>query len=315
MMKDKILKFACLNYCPLALASILAGTTCAMYVDGFNFFMASLLLLLAVILQIGANLWNKYTDMRQEYRDNSDANVGNKEHDVSLVNTVKEVAIACFVIAGMLGMGIVSMTSPWLIIVGALTAAAIYLYNRVPCSLSKTIYSIIFPFLFFGVVGVYCSYYIQAYNQWHSFEEVVSRGWAAAISGIVIGFLAANAQLISYYIHTSSDFRHHNPSTSPHSEKKIVRRLFMILGIAFYLICILLIMLFPLSNVSRLVVLILPTLSFLWNCLIWKKMHVASKTELHKLLNRAIWNPLVYSLLAMLLLGVAFSEIFGITMP
>ena len=315
MIKDEILKLAGLNHCPMAFASVLAGTACAIYVDGFNFFMASLLLLFAVILQIGANLWNIYTDLRQGYGERIDKGVSMRECEIPLVDIVKEVAIACFVIACMIGLGIVAMTSPWLIIAGVLTAVATYLYNRLPCPLSGTIYSIIFPFLFLGVVGVYCSYYIQAYNQWNSFEEVVSRGWAAAISGIVIGFLAANAQLLSYYIHTSSDLRNSKPTISTRLGKKIVRRLFMILGIAFYLVCILLIMFFPVSNISRLVVLILPTLSFLWNCLIWKKMHGAGRAELRKLLNWAIWNPLVYSLLALLLLGIALAKGYGITMP
>ncbi len=315
MIKEELFKLAGFNRLPMAIASILGGTACAIYVGGFNFYMASMLLLFAIEMQVAANFWNSYIDLRQGYGESADKGVDTKIGDLPTVEIVKEVAIASFIIAGMLGLGIVAMTSWWLIIPGILTVVAIYIYNKPPHPMSRKTYSIIFPFLLFGVVGVFCSYYVQAYNEWQSIEEVVSRGGPAVISGVVIGILAANAQLLDYYIHTSGDILNSKPTISTRFGRDFVRRLFMILGIAFYVICLILIMFFPLSNVNRTVVLILPTLSFVWNCVIWKKIHGADKAGHHRLLNWAIWNPLVYSLVALLLLGIAYAEGYGDTMP
>jgi 1,4-dihydroxy-2-naphthoate octaprenyltransferase len=138
-------------------------------------------LVVALAIQVGTNYANDYSD---GIRGTDDVRVG----PVRLVasglaspGAVKRAALACFGVAGVVGLALAWATSWWILVVGAACLAAGWFYTGGPRPYGYAGLGELFVFVFFGLVATVGTYYVQTLR----LDEPVV--WFAAV---LVGLLA-----------------------------------------------------------------------------------------------------------------------------
>jgi 1,4-dihydroxy-2-naphthoate octaprenyltransferase len=146
---------------PAALAPVLVGTGAAAALDGFRLVPALLALVVALALQIAVNYANDYSDGRR----GTDADrVGPMRLVGSGAAAPRQVLVAAglaFAVAAVAGLGLAALSSWWLVVVGAVCIAAAWTYTGGPLPYGYRALGEVFVFLFFGLVAVVGTTYVQ----------------------------------------------------------------------------------------------------------------------------------------------------------
>ncbi len=166
---------------PAAISPVLAGSAAAANIGLFSWPLALLCLVVSLSLQVGVNYANDYSD---GVRGTDTDRVG----PMRLVGSgaaeprlVKLAAFAMFAVAGLAGLVMVLMTGQWwLLIVGALCILAAWFYTGGKNPYGYLGLGEVFVFVFFGLVAVCGTCYIQA-------ARVTP---AALLAAVTIGALA-----------------------------------------------------------------------------------------------------------------------------
>ena len=146
---------------PAALAPVLVGSGTAAALDGFRLVPALLALLVALALQVGVNYANDYSDGR---RGTDAERVGPMRLVGSGAATPRQVltaALASFAVAGVAGLALAALSSWWLLAVGAVCIAAAWTYTGGPLPYGYRALGEVFVFVFFGLVAVVGTTYVQ----------------------------------------------------------------------------------------------------------------------------------------------------------
>jgi len=173
---------------PAALAPVLAGSAVAWFEQGFVPLLAVLALVVALALQVGVNYANDYSD---GIRGTDSARVGPLRLVGSGVATpahVRVAAFACFGVAAFAGVAVVLLTGHWwLLAVGAAAIAAAWYYTGGSRPYGYLGLGELFVFIFFGLVAVTGTVYIQL-------GLVTQATWwtAIAIGALACAILVAN---------------------------------------------------------------------------------------------------------------------------
>ena len=149
---------------PAAIAPVLIGTAAAVYVAGdlprFGGFVAALVG--SIFIQIGTNLANDYSDARRG-ADTADR-LGPVRVTSSGLVAPQRVLVAtwvAFAVAVGCGIYLAVLAGPVILVIGALSIAAGVLYTGGPRPYGYAGLGEVFVFLFFGLVAVNGSYYVQ----------------------------------------------------------------------------------------------------------------------------------------------------------
>jgi 1,4-dihydroxy-2-naphthoate octaprenyltransferase len=146
---------------PAALAPVLVGTGAAAALDGFRLAPALLALLVALALQVAVNYANDYSDGRR----GTDADrVGPMRLVGSGAATPRQVLLAAglaFGVAALAGLALAALSSWVLIAVGAVCIAAAWTYTGGPLPYGYRALGEVFVFVFFGLVAVVGTTYVQ----------------------------------------------------------------------------------------------------------------------------------------------------------
>jgi len=168
---------------PAAIAPVLVGTAAVYAAVGdlprWGGFVAALVA--SILIQIGTNLANDYSDARRG-ADSADRLGPVRVTSAGLV-TPRRVLIATWIafgIAALLGIYLAVLAGPIILLVGALSIAAGVLYTGGPRPYGYAGLGEVFVFLFFGLVSVNGSYYVQL-------EEIT---WVSVGLSVAVGFLA-----------------------------------------------------------------------------------------------------------------------------
>lgn len=157
---------------PAAIAPVLVGTALASPNQRWQ--EAALALLVALSLQIGVNYSNDYSDgIRGTDRDR----VGPMRlvgSGAARANQVLTVALAFFFLAAVFGLFLALRTSLWLILVGAISILAAWGYTGGKNPYGYRALGELSVFLFFGLVAVIGTYYVQV-------ERVTALSFLAAL--------------------------------------------------------------------------------------------------------------------------------------
>ena len=173
---------------PAALAPVLAGSAVAWFEGGFAPLLAGLALLVALALQVGVNYANDYSD---GIRGTDAARVGPLRlvgSGVAAPTRVRNAAFVCFAVASVAGTAIVVLTGYWwLLAVGAASIAAAWYYTGGSRPYGYLGLGELFVFIFFGLVAVSGTVYIQL-------GVVTQATWwtAIAIGALACAILVAN---------------------------------------------------------------------------------------------------------------------------
>ncbi len=172
---------------PAAVVPVLIGSGVAAGYDLFSWWRAALALVVALALQIGVNYANDYSD---GVRGSDAQRVG----PIRLVaaglappRQVMGAAFGCFGAAGAAGLALAAVTSWWLVAVGVACIAAAWFYTGGPRPYGYHGLGEAFVFVFFGVVAVTGTAYVQ-----------MSRlSWLALAASVPAGLLACALLMVN----------------------------------------------------------------------------------------------------------------------
>lgn len=147
---------------PAAIAPVLIGSAAAYEMDSFLLFNAILAALVALLLQVGVNFANDYSD---GIRGTDEERVG----PVRLVGqglaepgSVKFAAFAAFFFAGLCGLALVALSGLWIMIpIGAAAIVAAWYYTGGSRPYGYLGLGEVFVFVFFGLVAVVGTAFVQ----------------------------------------------------------------------------------------------------------------------------------------------------------
>jgi 1,4-dihydroxy-2-naphthoate octaprenyltransferase len=165
---------------PAAVSPVVAGTGAAVAAGGAVWWRAFLALGVALALQVGVNYANDYSD---GVRGTDTDRVG----PFRLVGSgsapaaaVRSAAFAAFAVAAVLGLVLAAVSSWWLVLVGAAAIGSAWLYTGGPRPYGYAGLGEVFVFVFFGLVAVCGTTYVQV-------GRVTGLSFAVAVA---IGMLA-----------------------------------------------------------------------------------------------------------------------------
>jgi 1,4-dihydroxy-2-naphthoate octaprenyltransferase len=167
---------------PAAVAPVLVGTALAGHDGEFHPLAFAAALLGALFIQVGTNLSNDYSDARRGA--DTDDRLGPVRVTAGGLVPPRQVLIATYVsfgLAVLAGAYLVAVAGPELIAVGAASILAGVLYTGGPRPYGYEGLGEVFVFLFFGVVAVTGSYFVQ----------VEKLPWEAFALSVPVGLLAA----------------------------------------------------------------------------------------------------------------------------
>ena len=145
---------------PAAIAPVLVGTALAF--PNPNYVNALLALIVSLSLQIGVNFANDYSD---GIRGTDAERVGPLRlvgSGLAKASAVRNTAFSCFLIAAIAGLYLSSRSSLWVILIGALAIGAAWGYTGGNNPYGYRALGEVSVFLFFGVVAVLGTYYVQS---------------------------------------------------------------------------------------------------------------------------------------------------------
>lgn len=215
---------------PAAIAPVLVGTAAAVYavedLPRLGGFIAALLA--SVLIQIGTNLANDYSDARRG-ADSADRLGPVRVTSAGLI-TPRRVLTATWIafgLAALLGLYLAWLAGWIILVVGAVSIAAGFLYTGGPKPYGYAGLGEVFVFLFFGLVSVNGSYYVQL-------EELA---WLPFGLSVAIGLLSTAILVVNNVRDIDSDRRANKNTLAVRIGRARTRRLyvFLMLGAFFVL--------------------------------------------------------------------------------
>ena len=172
---------------PAAISPVIAGTGAAAYADEVIWWRAALCLLLGLLLQIGVNYANDYSD---GIRGTDDERVGPLRlvgSGVATATSVRNAAFLCFGLGAVAGLALAAATNWWLLLVGAAAIAAAWFYTGGSKPYGYRGLGEVSVFVFFGLVAGVGTTYVQV-------EEITWPSVAAAVAlgALICAILVAN---------------------------------------------------------------------------------------------------------------------------
>lgn len=175
---------------PAALVPVIVGSALAARDGAFRWEAAALCLGFALLVQIGTNFANDYFDFLRGA--DSPARVGPRRAVASgliLPAAMRAAAIAVFAAAFVVGLGLIPFGGWWLLPLGIVCIACGLAYTGGPYPLAYNGLGDVFVFIFFGLVAVGTTFFVQAgapdLDVW--------------LAGAAIGLLSANLLLANNY--------------------------------------------------------------------------------------------------------------------
>jgi 1,4-dihydroxy-2-naphthoate octaprenyltransferase len=173
---------------PLAVAPIVLGSASADLVDRFDPLLATLALLVALLLQIGVNYANDYSDGIRGTDANRVGPLRLTGSGLVRPQAVKLAAAVTFGLAALAGLIIVLITGQWwLVAVGAVSIVAAWYYTGGKSPYGYAGLGEIAVFVFFGLIATVGTAYIQ----------ILAIDPMAVLLGINFGFYATAVLLVN----------------------------------------------------------------------------------------------------------------------
>ncbi|MDQ5895018.1 MAG: 1,4-dihydroxy-2-naphthoate octaprenyltransferase [Actinomycetota bacterium] len=214
---------------PAAIAPVLVGTAAAVFAAGdlprWGGFVAALVA--SILIQIGTNLANDYSDARRG-ADSADRLGPVRVTSAGLI-TPRRVLTATWIafgLAALLGLYLAWLAGWIIIVVGLVSIAAGFLYTGGPKPYGYAGLGELFVFLFFGLVSVNGSYYVQL-------EELA---WLPFGLSVAIGLLSTAILVVNNVRDIDSDRRAHKNTLAVRMGRDKTRRLYVFLILAAFFV-------------------------------------------------------------------------------
>ena len=181
---------------PAAVAPVLVGSSLAWTNYAFDATAAGVCLLFALLIQIGTNFANDYYDAIKG-ADTSDRVGPVRAVAAGLIKaeTMHRAMYLVLAVAFTLGLALIFWGGPWLLIIGVASVLCAIAYTGGPYPLGYNGLGDVFVFIFFGLVAVGTTFYVQA-----GYVSGESLAWS-----VPIGLLAANILVVNNYRDMDTD--------------------------------------------------------------------------------------------------------------
>lgn len=181
---------------PAALAPVAVGSGLAAHEGRFQPAAALLCLGFAALVQVGTNYVNDYADYRRG-ADTAERVGPRRAVAAGLISpgAMRRAAFLTFALAFATGLGLVAWGGPWLLVIGVASILSGAAYTSGPYPLAYHGLGDLFVFLFFGLVAVGGTAFVQT-GGW---------GWPALWAGVPVGLLAANILVVNNYRDVETD--------------------------------------------------------------------------------------------------------------
>ena len=272
---------------PVSVSGVLVGIACSVFLGEFKAVPAVLCLLFAVLAQIASNFGNEYYDFKNgvDKKGREGFRRGVTEGEISPM----AMKIATFVtlgLAGVVGCMMLFYGPWWLVIVGMLIMLFALAYSTGPYPLSHHGLGDVAVVLFFGVVPVVFTCFLQTGSR-EGLQFVLP-------TSITIGLLAANVLIVNNYRDMEDDAAVNKRTTVVIFGRKIMAWVYLFSGI------IAMLLLLPLWYHLSYWALITPILYIVLHINTWRQLKNAVGAQLNPLLGKTAINLLVFAVLLLI---------------
>jgi 1,4-dihydroxy-2-naphthoate octaprenyltransferase len=181
---------------PAAVAPVLVGTALAQRDGAADLVAGSVCLVFALLVQIGTNFANDYYDF--VHGADTAARVGPRRAVAAgliSAGTMRTAMIVILATAFGIGLSLLAWGGPWLLLVGVTSILCGIAYTGGPWPLAYHGLGDVFVFIFFGLVAVGATYFVQAGRI----------GPDVLVAGAAIGLLTTNILVVNNYRDAETD--------------------------------------------------------------------------------------------------------------
>ncbi len=172
---------------PIAVVPVLVGTAVAGAQGHVIWWRSVAALIVSLALQVGVNYANDYSDGVRGTDADRVGPVRLVAGGLAAPGAVRLAAWLSFGVAGLAGLALAIATSPWLLLVGAVSVAAAWFYTGGPRPYGYAGFGEAFVFVFFGLVAVVGSAYV-------SLERVTG---LAVLAAVPVGLLSVAVLVVN----------------------------------------------------------------------------------------------------------------------
>ena len=208
---------------PVSLAGVLCGTACALMQGSFNVIVVLQCILFATLAQIASNFGNEYYDYKNgiDRKGREGFRRGVTEGEISPLD-MKCATYATLMAAAVFGCSMLFIGPWWLVFVGITVALFALGYSAGPYPLSHHGLGDIAVVIFFGVIPVTFTCYLQTGR----FEI------STLLTSFAVGLLAANVLIVNNYRDMEDDKEVNKNTTVVIFGRKVMGWCYMLAGVA-----------------------------------------------------------------------------------
>lgn len=277
---------------PVSIAGVLIGTALALWQGSFSMIPASLCLMFAVSAQIASNFANEYYDYRNgmDRKGREGFRRGVTEGDIT-PQAMKSATFIMLSLAALTGCCMLFIGGWWLLPVGICILLAALAYSTGPYPLSHHGLGDVTVVIFFGIVPVTLTYWLQT-GEWIGMNVVLP-------SSIAVGLLAANVLIVNNYRDMDDDKAVGKRTTAVIFGRKVMGYAYLLSGILSMSLMI------PLWQELPVWSLPVPLIYLLLHIKTWLKMIRNTGASLNPVLGATARNLLFFSIMLTLIIVVS----------
>lgn len=269
---------------PVSLAGVLAGCGCAVWQGSFSLAPALLCFFFALSAQIASNFGNEYYDFKNgvDRKGRDGFRRGVTEGDIS----PKSMKYATFIMLGLasiIGCSMLLFGGIWLIPIGCTILLFALAYSTGPYPLSHHGLGEATVILFFGVVPVTLTCYLQT-GSWSNLPILIC-------TAVSIGILAANVLIVNNYRDMNDDKAVGKRTTVVIFGRRVMGYVYFLSGVFAMAIMI------PIWKLLPLWALVVPLIYLSLHTATWYKMIHSNGAKLNPILGRTAINLLLFTIL------------------
>lgn len=269
---------------PVSISGVLAGCGCAIWQGKFSFVPALLCLLFAMTAQIASNFGNEYYDFKNgiDRKGREGFRRGVTEGDITPL-AMKRATFTMLGIAASIGFILLLYGTIWLILAGCAILLFALAYSTGPYPLSHHGLGDITVVIFFGIVPVTLTCYLQT-GEWNGLPELLS-------TSVATGLLAANVLIVNNYRDLEDDKAVGKKTTVVLFGRIIMGKVYLFSGILAMAI------MYPLWIQLPAWALAVPAIYLVLHYTTWRKVMSSEGAALNPLLGRSAINLLLFTML------------------
>lgn len=272
---------------PVSIAGVLAGTACAVARGAFRPLPALLCLLFALLAQVASNFANEYYDYKNglDRKGREGFRRGVTEGDIS-PSAMKSATYGVLAADAVIGLLLVCLYGQWwMLIAGAAIAVFALAYSTGPYPLSHHGLGDIAVIVFFGIVPVVLTAYLQTGADLFDTDTV--------LMSVAVGLMAADVLVVNNYRDMEDDAAVGKHTTVVLFGRRVMSALYLLAGLVAVGITI------PFWLGIGVWSLVAPAIYLMALRAIWMRLRIGRGAALNPLLGATAANLMVYCLLAL----------------